>query len=98
MPAVYEKCRANIQEGLRVYLLVPDRSLSGARQNAALMLEGRIAVESIESFVSQNIEEISAFSKKKLPDGLRKLIEEYNKRINETEVDKSLLIEIPRNL
>jgi hypothetical protein len=98
MPAVYEKCKANFQEGLRVYLLVPDRSLSGARQNAALLNDGKMAVESIESFVSQNIEEISLFSKKKLPDGLRKLIEEYNKRIDETEVDKSLLIEIPRNL
>jgi hypothetical protein len=98
MPAVYEKCRSNIQEGLRVYLLVPDRSLSGARQNSALLLEGRMAVESIESFVSQNIEEISAFSKEKLPDGFRKLIEEYNKRVNETEVDKSFMIEVPRNL
>ena len=29
---------------LRVYLLVPDRSLSGTRQNAALLLDGRMAV------------------------------------------------------
>jgi hypothetical protein len=98
MPAVYEKCRSNLHEGLRAYLLVPDRSLSGARQNAALLLEGKVSVESIESFVSQNIEEISAFSKKKLPDGFRKLVDEYNRRVDEIEVDKSMQIEIPRNL
>jgi hypothetical protein len=63
-----------------------------------MLLDGRVAVESIESFVSQNIEEISAFTKKRLPEGLRRLLEEYNRRVDEIEVDKSMLIDIPRNL
>jgi hypothetical protein len=98
MPAVYEKCRSNLNDGLRCFLLVPDRSLSGARQNAALLLDGKITVESIESFVSQNIEEISQFSKRRLPEGLMRLFVEYNTRVEGIEVDKSLKIEIPKNL
>ena len=98
MPALYDKCQQNLNDGLRVYLLVPDRTLNGARQNADLILPGRIAVESIESFVSQNIEELSDFSKKKLTAGLRRLLETYNKRVDECEIDKSMLVEIPKNI
>jgi uncharacterized protein DUF4928 len=98
MPALYEKCQQNLNDGLRIYLLVPDRTLSGARQNADLILPGRIAVESIESFVSQNIEELSVFSKKKLTAGLRQLLETYNKRVDACEIDKSMLVEIPKNI
>jgi len=98
MPALYQKCQKNLDDGYRVYLLVPDRTLSGARQNADLILPGKIAVESIESFVSQNIEELSYFSKKKLTCGFRKLIDTYNTRVERSETDRSLLIELPKNL
>lgn len=98
MPALYQKCQKNIDDGYRIYLLVPDRTLNGARQNADLILPGKIAVESIESFVSQNIEELSDFSKQKLAAGFRLLIETYNKRVYSCEIDKSMLIELPKNL
>ena len=98
MPAVYEKCRNNPDAGYRVCLLVPDRLLAGARQNAELVVSGQIMVESIESFVSQNIEELSMFSKDRLSDGFRQLFEMYNDRVDEVEVDKSMLLEIPPNL
>ena len=98
MPGVYEKCRRNIREGFRVYLLVPDRSLVGARQNAEAMLSGQIATESIESFVAHNVEELAVFSKNKLVEGLRRLLETYNRRVDAVENDKSMLIQIPRNL
>lgn len=98
MPTVYEKCRRNIEEGLRVYLLVPDRCLVGARQNAEATAAGQITVESIESFVGQNIEELSIFTKDRLIDGFRRLLETYNQRVDAVEVDKSMLIEIPRSL
>jgi hypothetical protein len=58
------------------------------------LLAGRVAVESIESFISQNIEEISAFSKRKLPDGLRQLLKVYNKRVGMIEKRESIQIEI----
>jgi hypothetical protein len=98
MLGVYERCRRNLEDGLRVYLLVPDRSLAAARQNVDLIIMGRAAVESIESFVSQNLEELSYFSKSKLVPGFRCLLETYNARVRTAEIDNSLLIEIPRNL
>jgi hypothetical protein len=94
----YERCKLNIEEGLRAYLLVPDRILAGARQNAEATAPGQIAVESVESFVSQNIEELSTFSKKSLTDGFRRLLEMYNQRVDAVENDKSMLIEIPQTL
>ena len=98
MGQVYEKCKDNLENGYRVFLLVPERAVTGARQNAELMVPGRIAVESIESFVGQNVEELSYFSRDKLKNGFRRLLEAYNNRVDAAETDKSMLVEIPRNL
>jgi hypothetical protein len=98
MPGVYARCKENLARGLRVYLLVREGQLIGARQNADLVAPERIAVQSIESFVSQNIEELSAFSQKKLAREFRSLLETYNQRVEKAESDKSLMVEIPPNL
>ncbi len=98
MTAVFEKCNENLKEGLKVFLIVPDASLVGARQWAMQYGNGQIAVESIESFVSQNIEEISLFESSLLKTNLTHLIRIYNERIDEAETDKSLMIELPSNL
>ena len=98
MSPVFEKCCRNVEEGLGVYLLVPDRVLAGARQNAEAAAAGRIIVDSIESFVGNNVGELAEFSKMKLRDGFRRLLEEYNRRVDIVEADKSLMIEIPGNL
>jgi len=97
-PGVYERCRKNIADGCRVYLLVPDAFVIGARQNAEAVAAGRIAVESLESFIANNIEEQSFFSKQGLVGGFRRLLQIYNRRVGAIELDKSLLIEIPRGL
>lgn len=98
MPAVYEKCKRNIEEGLRVYLLVPDRLLMAARQFANETAMGKICTESIESFVSGNIEELSEFEGGRVKSSFRELLEIYNRRVDEIETDKSIMIEIPPNL
>jgi hypothetical protein len=98
MPALFEKCAQNIRDGFRVFLLIPDRTLSGARQNAELAMPGRLSVESIESFVATNIEELSTFSKKEVTSGLRRLLKSYNRRVSECETDKSMMIDLPKNL
>jgi hypothetical protein len=98
MPPVFEKCKRNIENGYRAYLLVSDGKLAAARQISESVLPDKIAVESIESFVSQNIEEISKFSKAGLKAGIRELLEIYNRRVGDVEVDKSMLIEVPRGL
>lgn len=97
-PAVFDNCKRNIDQGYRAYLLVPDTRLAGARDNADLTMPGRIAVESIESFVSQNIEELSGFSRDRFARGFLRLIQTYNQRVDDAETDKAFMIEIPANL
>lgn len=91
----YDKCQRNLSDGLRVFLLVPDSILAGARQNMQLATAGRASVESIESFVSQNIEELSDFEGQKVPHNMRRLLETYNERIAKVETDLSLQVMIP---
>lgn len=98
MPAHYDKCRANVQAGYDVFLLVPDRLVVGARQNTEGLLPGRISVQSLESFISQNLEELSHFARSERTAGFRALLQTYNSRVDTIETDKSLLIEIPHNL
>ena len=98
MTPVFDKCRHNIQQGFKPFLLVPDNKLIGARQIAEQTCEQQITVESIESFVSQNINEVSIFNKDKLTDSFKKLVLIYNKRVDDAETDKSLMIELPSNL
>lgn len=98
MQAVYEKCRQNIAEGFKVYLLVPDAKLAASRQMAEEFCHSHIAVESLESFVSQNMDELSGFNGAQLKDKLGKLIHLYNQRVDAVEVDKSLMIELPSNI
>ncbi|MGD0382268.1 MAG: DUF4928 family protein [Thermoguttaceae bacterium] len=97
-PGIYEKCKSNLHEGSRVFLLVPNDCVIGARQNAELIAPDRIAVESLESFIANNIEELSVFSKESLIGGFRRLLEIYNCRVDAVELDKSMMIEIPRTL
>jgi hypothetical protein len=98
MPELYAKLAQNLANGFRVYLLVPGAQVIGARQNADAVGARRVAVESIESFVATNVDEASEFDGERLKGGLRYLLETYNRRVNEVESDKSLLIEIPKNL
>lgn len=94
----YDKCARNLSDGIRAFLLVPDRILAGTRQNADLQANGRISVEAIESFVSQNIEELSDFAGSRVSENIRLLIQKYNARIAEVETDLSLQIKIPTAL
>ena len=98
MIGVYDKCLRNLEAGLRAYLLVPDRVLAGARLNTDQVAPGRISVDSIESFVAFNVEEQAGFSQSLLAERLRDLIEIYNSRVDEVELDKSLMMTIPPNL
>lgn len=94
----FDKCTRNLQDGRRVFLLVPDAVLAGARQNADMAAPRRIAVEAIESFVGQNIEELSNFGNNRVGDGLLRLLETYNRRVDAVEIDKAMMVEIPKNL
>lgn len=98
MSELFEKCRSNLEHGLRVYLLVPESLVAGTRQNAELQAAGRITVKSIESFIATNIDELCDFDGNQLQGGLRRLLETYNGRVDKVEIDKSMLIDIPPNV
>jgi DNA (cytosine-5)-methyltransferase 1 len=98
MHAVIQKCVKNLVDGYRPFLLVPEKQAAAAKGNAEMMAAGRITVQSIESFVGQNIEEISRFSAEQLTREYLALIELYNRRVDEAELDKSMLLEVPSNL
>lgn len=98
---LFDRVKQNIQQGLRVYVVVPDERVAAARGYAEDQLPGQhsqIAVSAIEAFVAQNIDELSLFSKGSLLKGFRALLEKYNQRVDEVETDKSVLIDIPTTL
>lgn len=98
----YQKCQRNIEQGKKVYLIVPRSELDGVIHSARTILgqdiANKISIVSIESFVGQNIDEISTFSKNQAKNELFNLLTTYNERVNAIESDKSKLIEIPPNL
>lgn len=96
--ALYNECNTAVTQGYRAYLLVPTRMLVGCRQNAESVAPRRITVLAIEDFASQNIDDWLAHSDGDLIGGFRRLLEVYNQRVDSVETDKSMLIEIPKNL
>ena len=66
-------------------MLVPDDRLVGTRQNAEQEIGDGISVESIESFVGQNIEELSEFAGDRVAQNIRRLLEKYNERVSQVE-------------
>lgn len=98
MEALYDKCKGNLREGFRVYLIVPDRLLIGTKQISDLQAAGQITVYSVESFVSQNLDELSGFLRDQSPKRFLELLETYNERVNAVETNKSMMIDIPVNL
>lgn len=96
--AVFDKCRANLAAGHRAAVIVPARKLEASRQLAGDELLPRLSLFTLESFVSQNIDELGAFCAAARANDLARLIVTYNQRVAAAEHDKSLLIEPPRNL
>lgn len=94
-----ERFRENIKKGLRPYLLVPERQVPAARNLVEdNSLTERVTLQSLESFLATNIDEMSDFGHAQVLSRMRELFDVYNRRIEEVEVDKSLKVEIPENL
>ena len=91
-----QKCQKNLKDGLSAFLLVCDAKL--ATGNTLLEMEGledKVVVESVESFVGQNLSELAEFTPEKGAVKLGELLREYNRRIKDAETDASLLILLP---
>ncbi len=98
LPGVFEKCKQNIDHGYHVYLLVPDRIVQASRQMAESFQVEKVFVQSLESFIGQNIDEIASFAHSELVRNLKALLDIYNERVEAVEVDKSMMIELPPQL
>ena len=98
-PGHFQKCSENLEQGLKPYLLVPERRLAGAQTDfEEAGLKGRGALYSIESFVGQNVDELGGFQAAGLRTSFAALLTEYNRRIEVAETNRGLLIQIPDNL
>jgi len=95
---VLEKCRLNVIEGYRVYLIVPSERLGIIQSQVQDIFDGKVHLVSIENFVSQNVDEIGEFGDKGITQEIISLLALYNQRVDLAETDKSLMIEIPNNL
>lgn len=93
-PDHFEKCKCNLRDGRRVYLLVPNSVFEGARQNAELAAPGRIAVESIESFVANFVELQARFSAASVESLLWQLSKTYNAVVTKWDPEGSLTLRI----
>jgi Domain of unknown function (DUF4928) len=95
MSAVLEKSDRNIGDSLRPWLLVPERLVALFRQEAETYLHGPFTLSSIEGFVSQNVAELAGFSDELEPVQLLQLLDTYNQRVGEVDLDRTMLIETP---
>jgi len=96
---LFQKCASNLQQHFRVVVLVPaDRVAAGVQLAELAGIAARVSVSAIETFVGTNVEEIAEFDQGRIAADLRRLLEKYNERVVAVEPDRSLLIEIPRNL
>lgn len=94
----YDKCSTNLKAGVRPFLLVPKRIEPGDENLLRNMSLTAVMVGNIETFVATNVEEISKFDSNQAAVELAQLLQIYNKRVDAVEFDKSLMVEIPRNL
>jgi len=93
--AVVRKAETNHKAGLHPVLLVPKRE--EARANFVvehLGMADRVTVLAIEDFFSVNIVEKSKGQRHVFVETLKRIIREYNRRIEQAETDKSLRIDI----
>lgn len=85
-----------VREGFRPVMLVPyDKVQFATGLFDSEGLGNRVGVQSIESFVGTNVEEMGGFSTSDIREGVAKLIRRYNERIYHCETDKSLMVEEP---
>ena len=93
--AVIRKCKSNIDSGQKPILLTLADGVAVARGLAANAgLEGRVDIMDAEQFLAANLHELSLFKASERRPTLMRLIEAYNRIVDENETDPSLKIDI----
>lgn len=93
--ALIRKCQQNIDAGAKPIILTLMDGVAvakGLARNAGL--DGRIDVMDTEQFLAANLHELSLFKTSERRSTFLKLIETYNRIVDENETDPSLKIEI----
>ena len=99
MPSHIQRCKENIANGRKPYLIVPLEKVEKAKAYAeAEHIEDKVAIVSIEQFVGQNVDELGEFDRIKTKSEIAALLKEYNRRVAEAETDHSIQIVIPKNI
>jgi hypothetical protein len=91
------RARDNIQQGIHPIILVPRAEVERARGLAmGESIENQVSIFAIEEFLAHNIVEMAddSTSDKQFFDVIRNIVEVYNDRIDEAEIDPSLRIEL----
>ncbi len=97
MEKLISRCVENKRAGYRPVILTLESKVIAARQMADNVgMSEQISVQAAETFIGNNIEEIAIYDGDKIREGLARLIRTYNTRIDEIEIDKSLMIDEPR--
>lgn len=92
---VIQKCRENLNDGLRPMLVTMRRSVAVAEGLAANFdLSDRIDVFEIEQFIALNVYELGKFAADGRRVAIGDLINRYNAIVDEFETDPSLKIEL----
>lgn len=92
--AVVDRCRQNLDRGLRpVLVTVPDRVPVAEAFSRDAGIEDRIDIFEIEQFIALNLYEIGVFEAKRRELAVRQLVNAYNSVIERAETDPSLRIE-----
>lgn len=92
---VVQKCNANLKQGFHPVLLVPRNQVEKARHIAEDQgMEQRMTILGIEDFIALNIIEMSVGEQQAFVDTLKKIVEKYNRRLEEVETDLSLKIDL----
>lgn len=94
MEKLINRCIKNRSEGYRPVILTLEGKVQAAKQMAEnVNMLDQISVQSVESFIGTNIEEIAVYDGDKIRQSIARLIRTYNDRIDNIESDKSLMIE-----
>lgn len=98
MDKLVDRVRTNIRDGYRPIVLVPEARIQYAHGLFEVNedLSGRVGIQSIETFVGTNVEEIASYDSGKVKKAVALLVRTYNERIEAVEADTSLRIEEPR--
>jgi hypothetical protein len=95
--AVIEKCRDNLNDGLRPMLVTLQKGLTVAEVLAGnIGLADRIDIFEIEQFVALNLYELGKFGADGRKTAVTDMVDRYNEIVEEFENDPSLKIELRR--